>query len=192
MNYYGLIRIISVAHLFDTFLSSDENPYNVPCFQRTLSTMIQSKPHFQQKRTSVTYIPKNARDMVLTTSHLRDAQVVIVDPPRKGLEEEVVQALVDTRNNTKLSLLVYVSCGFDAFRRDCAKLLQSKCWKLRKAEGHILFPGADHIETLAFFERIQYEIANNHHDGTIHNTKNHYHTTTSTNIAKRKNKKRRY
>ena len=44
-----------------------------------------------------------------------------------------------------------MSCGFKAFQRDCRELLNGG-WELRHAEGHILFPGADHIESLAIFE----------------------------------------
>lgn len=29
-----------------------------------------------------------------------------------------------------------------------------KFWKLIHAEGHILFPGSDHIETFAVFDRV--------------------------------------
>ena len=74
--------------------------------------------------------------------------MILVDPPRKGLEEPVVRSLC-TLSNAKL--LVYVSCGFEAFRRDCSSLLESGQWKLDHAEGHLLFPGSDAIETLAFF-----------------------------------------
>ena len=49
-------------------------------------------------------------------------------------------------------LLVYVRCGFKAFRRDCDVLVKGG-WTLEHAEGHVLFPGSDAIETLAFFVR---------------------------------------
>ena len=43
-----------------------------------------------------------------------------------------------------------VFCGFDALRRDLDALKPR--WKLAHAEGHVLFPGADHIETLAVLD----------------------------------------
>ena len=49
--------------------------------------------------------------------------------------------------------LVYVSCGFDALQRELGLLLKSQLWTLAHAEAHVLFPGSDHVETLAVFDR---------------------------------------
>ena len=81
-----------------------------------------------------------------------DADLIIVDPPRKGLDEEVVTALCQERAPRQL---IYVSCGFPAFSRDFQSLTIRGEWKLAHAEGHILFPGSDAIETLAFFTRTE-------------------------------------
>jgi 23S rRNA (uracil1939-C5)-methyltransferase len=50
-----------------------------------------------------------------------DAEVVIVDPPRRGLDEGVLQLLTgkhESASAPSLRRLIYVSCGFDAFDRD--------------------------------------------------------------------------
>ena len=88
---------------------------------------------------------------------LQHARVVVVDPPRKGLDPPVIEALCSdygSSDQQQQQALVYVSCGFDAFRRDYRALVEkSGKWTLDRAEGHILFPGSDAIETLAFFTR---------------------------------------
>ena len=93
-------------------------------------------------------------------SLMRQADWIVVDPPRKGLDETVVSALCQSHNHhqehSQQQVLVYVSCGFKAFVRDFEKLTgasNSRPWRLHQAEGHILFPGSDAIETLAFFIR---------------------------------------
>jgi 23S rRNA (uracil1939-C5)-methyltransferase len=48
--------------------------------------------------------------------------------------------------------LVYVSCGFEALKRDATALMAAG-WKVTHAEGFVLFPGSDHLETLAVFDR---------------------------------------
>lgn len=78
------------------------------------------------------------------------ADVLIVDPPRKGLCKGVLDALVT--GELGVSRLVYVSCGFDALERDQAALLNSRRWTLVHAEAHVLFPGSDHVETLAVYD----------------------------------------
>ena len=112
----------------------------------------------------------------LQAGHALGANVLIVDPPRKGLEPEVVDELCkpfqrnqpyvedptmlpvsDDKVNwvNDVQTLIYVSCGFDALARDCDRLLSSRGagWKLVSTQGYILFPGSDHVETLAVLER---------------------------------------
>lgn len=103
------------------------------------------------------------------------ASVLLVDPPRKGLEDEVLdelckpvnpkQPLVESPTLLALSdesvnwtndvqRLIYVSCGFDALARDCDRLLSSSAgWMLESAVGYVLFPGSNHVETLCVFGR---------------------------------------
>ena len=100
------------------------------------------------------------------------ADTALVDPPRKGLDATLLDALCedpqaslthggdagDVRASANpcagLATLIYVSCGFPALARDADALLASG-WRVRDstATAHILFPGADHIETVVVFER---------------------------------------
>jgi hypothetical protein len=154
--------------------------------------------------------------MVLERQEHVHVDIIIVDPPRKGLDLDVSRALlwktmedevaiVATKatalalssstssspsssmsqiRRTKQQILIYVSCGFDAFVRDYHILTkppgattsgttasghpplpfrsstapapppqQVVPWQLDHAEGHVLFPGSDAIETLAIFTR---------------------------------------
>jgi tRNA/tmRNA/rRNA uracil-C5-methylase (TrmA/RlmC/RlmD family) len=89
-------------------------------------------------------LPGRAGDHVAA---LDAADVVIVDPPRKGLDPELLDAL----SARPRGRLVYVSCGLPAFLRECARL-RSAGWKLRLLEAWALFPHTAHVETLAEFE----------------------------------------
>ncbi len=97
------------------------------------------------------------------------AQVLIVDPPRKGLKDDMFKDLrkpfdpnqpyaesptylshSDDKVNwtNDVQPLIYVSCGFDALARDCDKLLNSRAgWMLDSATGYVVFPGSDHAES---------------------------------------------
>eukprot|EP00177_Eucheuma_denticulatum_P004092 GFKZ01007409.1.p1 GENE.GFKZ01007409.1~~GFKZ01007409.1.p1 ORF type:complete len:581 (+),score=50.54 GFKZ01007409.1:194-1936(+) len=77
--------------------------------------------------------------------------VVMVDPPRAGLSPEFVQFLAHPKSPA-LRRIIYLSCGFPAFRNDARTLCNGE-WKLRNAHAFVLFPGSDHIETLAIFDR---------------------------------------
>jgi tRNA/tmRNA/rRNA uracil-C5-methylase (TrmA/RlmC/RlmD family) len=112
---------------------------------------------------------RHVKKEVLKPAALLPPDVCLVDPPRKGLDEDVLAALAmpklrlpkaGTRiqpatNGTYLNRLVYVSCGFRALMRDCERLTSPAGggWRIQHAEGHVLFPGADHLETLVVFVR---------------------------------------
>jgi tRNA/tmRNA/rRNA uracil-C5-methylase (TrmA/RlmC/RlmD family) len=158
LELYGGVGTIGLhlADLFETIVSSDENPFNKSCFENALRHMqfladgIQVLPESENSsKTDISYHSKNASDMVQSGA-LHKADVVVVDPPRKGLDEDVLERLCC---DTTPQSLVYVSCGFEAFTRDFAKLTRDGNWKLDHAQGHVLFPGSDAIETLAFFTR---------------------------------------
>jgi len=90
---------------------------------------------------------------------LHGADVAILDPPRKGLEPELLEFLCRSIDggdapSSSVNRLLYLSCGFPAFQRDCQRLIESNVWKLVSAEAFLFFPGADHIETLAVFDRL--------------------------------------
>jgi tRNA/tmRNA/rRNA uracil-C5-methylase (TrmA/RlmC/RlmD family) len=78
---------------------------------------------------------------------LAQADVVIVDPPRKGLDRE----LLDTLCARPRGQLLYLSCGLPAFLPECARL-RAAGWKLVQLEAWDLFPHTPHVETLARFE----------------------------------------
>jgi 23S rRNA (uracil1939-C5)-methyltransferase len=155
LELYGGVGTIGLhlADICETIVSSDENPFNKSCFEKALQHVQfpQHDDEHDKKKTrlDISYLSKNAGDMVKSGA-LHKADVVVVDPPRKGLDEDVLERLC---HDTTPQSLVYVSCGFEAFTRDFAKLTQDGNWKLDHAEGHVLFPGSDAIETLAFFTR---------------------------------------
>ncbi|EOY02772.1 S-adenosyl-L-methionine-dependent methyltransferases superfamily protein [Theobroma cacao] len=131
-------------------------------------------------------------------SWLVGSDVIVVDPPRKGLDASLIDALrTISSHKVKPSLkssssnikeekrpwilrekerakeasiqvgrettseypqslpqtLIYISCGWESFKKDCKALLTSKSWHLEKAHGFNFFPGTQSIEVLAVFKR---------------------------------------
>ncbi len=71
------------------------------------------------------------------------ADVVIVDPPRKGLTPEVVEVLRSMAPNR----IIYVSCDPATLARDIKALRPD--YRLKKAEAVDMFPRTVHVETVA-------------------------------------------
>jgi tRNA/tmRNA/rRNA uracil-C5-methylase (TrmA/RlmC/RlmD family) len=77
------------------------------------------------------------------------ATVVIADPPRKGLDPELIEYLVDNPPER----FIYVSCGLESFIKDAALLTSQGRLRLAALEAFNLMPFTDHVETVARFER---------------------------------------
>lgn len=80
---------------------------------------------------------------------VRESDVVIADPPRKGLDEEILQALRDHPPER----LILVACGFAAFLRDARRLQADGALALRRVRPVALFPWTAHLEVAALFTR---------------------------------------
>ena len=74
--------------------------------------------------------------------------VIVVDPPRKGLAPEVIDAVV----KMSPARVVYVSCDPATLARD-VKLLAEKGYTLTHAEAFDLFPRSFHVETVVLMTR---------------------------------------
>ena len=76
--------------------------------------------------------------------------VVVVDPPRKGLAPEVV----DTIARMAPDRVVYVSCDPATLARDIKKFTQMN-YRAVRAEAVDLFPRTAHVETVCLLSRLQ-------------------------------------
>jgi 23S rRNA (uracil1939-C5)-methyltransferase len=99
-----------------------------------------------ERRAKITVIPGPAGTVREAAAA---AQVVIVDPPRKGLDTELRGSL----SRTPPQRLIYVSCGLESFQADAAMLTAGGGMRLTGLQAFNLMPYTEHVETLAVFER---------------------------------------
>ncbi len=79
-------------------------------------------------------------------------QVITVDPPRKGLTPQVIEAMVQMAPQR----IIYVSCDPATLARDL-KLLTASGYQVRQAVAVDLFPRTKHVETVVLMSRISSE-----------------------------------
>ncbi|MBQ6885352.1 MAG: 23S rRNA (uracil(1939)-C(5))-methyltransferase RlmD [Clostridia bacterium] len=77
------------------------------------------------------------------------ADVVILDPPRKGCEDALLYTVA---NDFSPERIVYVSCDVATLARDTA-ILETLGYNLQEYTPVDLFPRTAHVETVALFER---------------------------------------
>ena len=76
--------------------------------------------------------------------------VISVDPPRKGLSHEVIEAICQMAPER----VVYVSCDPGTLARDLA-LLDERGYRAERAEVVDLFPGTGHVETVVLLSKLK-------------------------------------
>jgi tRNA/tmRNA/rRNA uracil-C5-methylase (TrmA/RlmC/RlmD family) len=97
-------------------------------------------------RAKVRVVPGAAGD----TCEVADGvDVVIADPPRKGLDPALSAYLVERPPPR----FIYVSCGLESLLADTARLTSNGALRLSGLTAFNLMPFTEHVETVARFER---------------------------------------
>ncbi|MBT6143188.1 23S rRNA (uracil(1939)-C(5))-methyltransferase RlmD [bacterium] len=75
-----------------------------------------------------------------------EPDLILLDPPRKGLGEKTIDLIADTA----VANIVYVSCNLKTFAQD-AKYLQTKGYTLKELTPVDQFPHTKHLEIVSCF-----------------------------------------
>lgn len=78
------------------------------------------------------------------------ADVIVVDPPRKGCEESVLETMV----HMEPERIVYVSCDSATLARDL-KYLCGNGYEVKKVRAVDMFPMTGHVETVVLLMRVK-------------------------------------
>ncbi len=76
-------------------------------------------------------------------------EVIVVDPPRKGMDEAAVAAVASMRPER----IVYVSCDCATLARDAARF-QALGYKAQTATAVDMFPRTAHVETVMLLYKV--------------------------------------
>ena len=77
------------------------------------------------------------------------ADVIVVDPPRKGCDEKCLETMVRMRPGS----IVYVSCDSATLGRDL-KYLGENGYEMKAWRGCDMFPGTVHVETVVLLSKL--------------------------------------
>ena len=79
-----------------------------------------------------------------------DFDVAVVDPPRSGCEERVLQTFA----KLEVPRIVYVSCNPSTLARDL-KFLANRGYEVKEIQPVDMFPHTYHIECVALMSRVE-------------------------------------
>ncbi len=98
-----------------------------------------------EERARAAHFPGSAGERL---DAIEGAQIVIVDPPRRGLDPELCEAL--TARPPKR--LVYLACGLERLIEDLVRLQAPGRLRLAGLEVFDFFPFTEHVETLVWLD----------------------------------------
>ena len=78
------------------------------------------------------------------------ADVVVVDPPRKGCDEELLKTIIDM----KVGRIVYVSCNPSTLARDL-RILADNSYQIKEIQPVDMFPHTSHVECVVLMSRVE-------------------------------------
>ena len=82
------------------------------------------------------------------SEELNDADVVVIDPPRKGIERKLAERLAEL----KIPKIVYISCDPDTLARDCRAFTELG-YNISEVRPVDLFPRTGHVESVVLMSR---------------------------------------
>ena len=139
LDLYGGVGLFSAAAL-----SAVGQSGRVDLVEASSSAIGDSKINFENVPNVNIYLGDVAKIM----PQIGSADVVILDPPRDGAGQLVLQQICALNPQR----IVYVACDPAALARDCA-FANDLGWKLTKVRAFDLFPMTHHIEIVALFTR---------------------------------------
>lgn len=150
-----------LSTLAENVYAIEENPYAVADGKTNL---------LLNDITNVEFVEGKAEDALASLiSNGIKPDILILDPPRKGITEPVLKSAL----SSKAERLIYVSCNPSTLARDLKKL-ESGCpveddgkyshtgYKTVRVSPIDMFPQTYHVESIAYLERVL-------HDGTVRN-----------------------
>jgi tRNA/tmRNA/rRNA uracil-C5-methylase (TrmA/RlmC/RlmD family) len=141
-EYYAGVGAIGLSVLNEVgeIRMNEISPHSLAGLERGLAAL---DPRDRAKATVVAGPASAALDAMSA------ADVIVADPPRKGLDTELADAIAARPPGR----LIYVSCGLDSFLADADRLTASGGLRLTDLTAFNLLPFTEHVETLACFDR---------------------------------------
>ena len=94
--------------------------------------------------TNTAFLAGKAEELLEAQSRQSVPDLVVVDPPRAGLAEKVIQII----NTISLPKIVYVSCNPSTLARDLKLFCKEGGYRLEEICGADMFPQSEHVETV--------------------------------------------
>ena len=135
---------ITLSSLFSASMGIDISPASITSARQNA---------IANKIANATFMAADASDLFAKVAYPPDETVVVIDPPRKGCDDDFLRQLLKFGPRR----VVYVSCNVHTQARDAGVLVQGKGgyrYKLESLRGFDFFPQTGHVEGVAILSRV--------------------------------------
>ena len=138
---------LPLRKIFNKIFASENNRQSIRCLNQSIS---------QQNIKNIFYARLSAEEV----SELFEGRIfnrmkgidindfnfshILVDPPRAGLDSNVINLIKNFKN------IIYISCNYETYIRDIYKL---KDYKIQNIEIFDQFPNTDHLEIVSLLSK---------------------------------------
>jgi len=96
---------------------------------------------------NLNFIRGKVEDLIYRAGEKRSFDLIILDPPRKGCERNILQAI----KKLKIKHIIYISCNPSTLARDLAFIVELG-YIIKKIKPVDMFPHTSHIETICHMQ----------------------------------------
>lgn len=138
---------LPLSTIFKRILATENDRNSIKCLLKSIEmNTIPNIDHARLSGNEVSLLIKGKEFRRMKDKNINDYNFshILVDPPRSGLTDEVIEIVKNYKN------IIYISCNPDTYIRDINLL---KNYRINKIESFDQFPNTEHLEIVSILSR---------------------------------------
>ena len=138
---------LPLSYKFNRVFATENNRQSIKCLKKSIDKLSINNINFARlsaEEVSEVFNGRVFRRMNKNNINIYKFSHVLVDPPRSGLNDEVIEIIKKFKN------IIYVSCNYETYIRDIKKLNK---FYLKHIEIYDQFPNTEHLEIVSLLSK---------------------------------------
>ena len=139
---------LPLSYKFNNVFATENNRQSIKCLKKSIDKLSINNINFARlsaEEVSEAFNGRVFRRMNKNNINTYRFSHVLVDPPRSGLNDEVIEIIKKFKN------IIYVSCNYETYIRDIKKLNK---FYLKHIEIYDQFPNTKHLEIVSLLSKL--------------------------------------
>lgn len=139
---------LPLSYKFNRVFATENNRQSIKCLKKSIDKLSINNINFARlsaEEVSEAFNGRVFRRMNKNNINTYKFSHVLVDPPRSGLNDEVIEIIKNFTN------IIYVSCNYETYIRDIKKLNK---FYLKHIEIYDQFPNTKHLEIVSLLSKL--------------------------------------